>query len=347
MKVRWLALTAGAWLASCAAVLAFDTVKTLSGSVAGDIIKMSPVEVTVKQPALERKVPVNEIQSILYSDEPSSLNLARTQLNGGRYQDALDTLSDPKKIDLGQIERAVIKQDVEFFKAMCAAKLALGGSGEIKAAGKVLFEFLKNNEGSYHFLEANELMGDLLVADGKFADAEPYYAKLGDAPWPDYKMRSGVAIGRLQLAQKQVDAAEKTFDRVLAIQAEGAQADFQRLNAKLGKARCMAEKNQAAEAKKMVEEIIEAADPEYQDLHARAYNTLGTIERKSGRTIAAALAFLHVDKLYFSDPEQHAEALANLEPLWNELHKPERAMKARQLLDTRYKNSPWAQKKGG
>lgn len=350
MKVRWCVLAAGAWLAACAAATAqqFDTVRLLAGTtVAGEILKMSPVEVVVKQAALERKVPVNEIQWIIYSGEPVSLNLARTALNNRRFQDALDVLNDEKKIDPAQLDRDVLKQDVEYYRAYCTAKLALGGSGDLKAARALLEAFLKNHPGSYHFVEATELVGDLLVAEGKYADAEPYYATLAKAPWPDFKMRAGVSIGRLHMAQNKLKEAEAAFDGVLAIEAEGAQADFQRMNAKLGKARCLAANNKIDDARKMVEEIVATADAEYQELHARAYNALGTIERKAGRSKEAALAFLHVDLLYFSNGEQHAEALANLEQLWTELHRPERAAKARQVLDSQYKNSPWAQRKGG
>ena len=56
MKVRWFALAAGVWLASCAAGLAqqFDTVRTLAGpTVAGEIAfkaaKLTPKDIDVAQ----------------------------------------------------------------------------------------------------------------------------------------------------------------------------------------------------------------------------------------------------------------------------------------------------------
>jgi len=349
MKNRWGILAAGVWLAACTAGWAFDTVKLKpTGTVVGEVVKMSPLEVVVKQGALEKKVPVNQIASIIYdsSTEPSSLNAARMAARRGRYQDALDVLTDPKKIP-AEIERLEVQQDVAFFTGLCTARLALGGTGKITDAGSAIFSFVNKEKGSYHYLEASELVGDLLVAAGKYADAEEYYRELEKAPWPDYKMRANVAIGRAQLAEKKLAEAEKSFDTVLAIQAEGPLADFERMAARLGKARCLAEKGETDNAYKMVQGVIAKADPEYAELHSRAYNTLGTIQRKAGRTKEAILAFLHVHILYFAYPEQHAEALANLEQLWNQVHKPERANKARQILDTSYKNSPWAQQKGG
>ena len=45
-------------------------------------------------------------------------------------------------------------------------------------------------------------------------------------------------------------------------------------------------------------------------------------------------------------PDAHAEALANLADLWEQVHKTERANRARKTLEEEYKDSPWA-KKGG
>ena len=61
---------------------------------------------------------------------------------------------------------------------------------------------------------------------------------------------------------------------------------------------------------------------------ARAYNVLGTAQRQAGRTKEALLAFLHVDILYSSVPHAHAEALANLADLWQQLHRSDRAQRA-------------------
>lgn len=350
MKKRWLVPAIGLWLAACCSTgWAFDTVKLKpKGTVAGKVESMSPLEVVVKQGEVPRNIPVNEIESIIYdtTDEPSSLNAARLLALRGRYQDALNVLNDEKKVPPKQ-ERREVQQDVDFFKALCTAKLALGGTGKITDAGSAMFSFVNGQPGSYHYLEAREVLGDLLVAAGKYADAEESYGYLAKAPWPDYTMRANVAIGRAQLAEKKLAEAEKSFDAVLAVTAEGPLADFQRMAATLGKARCMAAKGQTEPAEKMVKDVIAKADAEYGELHSRAYNALGTIQRKAGQTKDALLSFLHVEILYFAYPEQRAEALANLEQLWNEVHKPDRARKARQELDTYFKNSPWAQQKGG
>jgi tetratricopeptide (TPR) repeat protein len=110
----------------------------------------------------------------------------------------------------------------------------------------------------------------------------------------------------------------------------------------VGKARCQIANKQYEEAIKTVDSVITKSDPEQVELNARAYNALGTALKDSGRIKEALLAFLHVDVLYFTVPETHAEALANLADLWQKVHKPERADRARRILEERYKNSPWA-----
>jgi tetratricopeptide (TPR) repeat protein len=180
------------------------------------------------------------------------------------------------------------------------------------------------------------------VAAGNYSKAEEYYARLAKAPWPDYKMRAQIAMGRALLAQGKTAEANKAFDEVVINEAPGDLAESQRMAAKVGKARCLAAADKTDQAIKTLEDIIAKADADNTELHALAYNALGSSLRKAGKSKEALLAYLHVDLLYSSIPEAHAEALANLEQLFNELHKPVHAKEVRAVLDDRYKNSRWA-----
>ena len=106
----------------------------------------------------------------------------------------------------------------------------------------------------------------------------------------------------------------------------------------------MAGAGKTDEAIKAVQAVIAKADPENQELHARAYNILGNCYLTASKKKEALLAFLHVDLLYSRFPEQHAEALANLATLWADLDKADRAAQARDLLKEKYPNSAWAGK---
>ncbi len=332
----------GLCLAIATPCWAHDTIKKTSGTVSGKIKSMSPASVTIEKAGggrLREDVPVNIIETIYFDQEPAQMRTIRAYIRDGQYEDALESL-DGLKLD--EIDRDVILQDIEFYKALCKTKLALGGTGQVLDAAKVMGAFRKKNSGNYHYLEATELMGNLALTLGRYSEAEELYTILGRAPWPDYKMRAAVAMGYSRLAQNKPAEARKAFNFALSISATDALARKQQLAAKLGIARCDAAAGQHDKAVAAVLDILSRADPENVELQAKAYNTLGTAYRKAGKTKDALWAFLHVDILYFGDQESHAEALWNLESLWKALHKPDRALRARRILDTRYKNSRWA-----
>lgn len=341
MNQRRAILAAPLWLA-CSTVAWADVIKKTDGQAMGDVTEMSQLEVTIEQGAVPNKVPVNEIESIIYSDEPSRLKTARMAIEAGRYEDAVAGL-DTIKVD--EIRRAEIKQDVQYYTALSKARIALAGADQeaISDAGKLMYQFLTKNPTSYHYLQASEVTGDLLVAIGKYAQAQEQYAKVAEAPWPEYKMRAGVAVGQTLLAEGKADKALESFQAVLDTKAEGGSADQQRLAATLGKARCQAEAGQSDEAVTLVEGVIAKANPEDVRLHAQAYNTLGLAHTKAERTKDALLAFLHVDIIYFASPNEHIEALQNLVELWTQVQKPQRADEAAKILRDQYKRSPRSQ----
>lgn len=317
-----------------------DRVRTTRGPEIGEVSQMTRVEVTLsKRPSDTVAVPVNEIRNISFDGEPSELAQARVKAGNGGYADAVELLAE---IDARSLGRDYVKQEVEFYQAYCAAKLALGGSGTINDAGTRLNSFVHAYPQNYHYWQAIESMGDLLVSDGKFELAQRQYDELARAPWPEYKMRAAVTMGRnLQAQGKHADAI-KQFDVVLGMAGGGDEAENQKLLATLGKAISLAETNQLETAVGMIEKVILDADPEQKELHARAYNALGSCYERGGQTKDALLAYLHVDVLYNTVPDAHAEALAHLVPLWQAIGQEAQARESRQVLEQRYRGSRWA-----
>ncbi len=316
-----------------------DTIRAGGQTLRGPIIEMSPTQVVIEVQAVERQVPVNQIESIMYQHEPGGMQTARGHIANRAYENALAAL---ERIDRGTVSRREIHQEIDYLTAYCRAQIALQGNFDLREAGSHMIRFAKENEGHYRFLEANEVIGDLLVALGQHAAAEQYYARLAGAPWADYKMRAGVALGRARLAQGRIKEAGQAFDTVLATKADGELAEAQKRAAALGKAVCEALTGDPDEAVKAVEGILMKADPEDVELHARAYIALGAAHRKAGRAQDALLAYLHVDTLYFRLGEAHAEALSHLAELWTEIGRADEATRARQILQEQYPNSPWA-----
>jgi len=318
-----------------------DRIRLVRGSESGEITSTTPLEVTVeKASGGPRSVAVNEIRSIVFDGEPSELTQARLFANNGGYDNALEKLY---AVDQSRLSRSIVREEVEFLLAFCAGKRALAGSAQIVDAGRQLNDFVRQHPQSFHYLEAVELMGDLLAASGKYPAAEKQYAELAKTPWPDYRMRAAVLVGRTLQVQGKHSEAIRQFDVVLAMRDNSRATRDAQLSATLGKAVSLAETERLDDAVRMIEEIIQKSDPEDKELQARTYNALGQCYEKAGRTKDAVLAFLHVDVLYSTVPDAHAEALSHLVPLWEAIGEPARAREARQVLNERYANTRWAQ----
>lgn len=317
-----------------------DRVRLSRGSEVGEVTDMSPTEVTINKGLPGSKTsPVNQVKSIQFEGEPPELSQARVSSGNGAFAKAAQLL---EKIDTSQVKRDFIKQDVEFYQAYCAAKLALSGEGQITDAGRMLNLFVRNYPNNYHYLEASELMGDLLMESGRFEPAQKQYAELAKAPWPDYKMRANVAMGRTLQAQNKHPEAIQQFDAAIAVTDDGADGQNQKLLATLGKAVSLTATGKVEEATSIIDKVILDADPQQKELQARAYNAQGVCFEKAGQTKPALLAFLHVDVLYSNVPEAHAEALSHLIPLWKAVGQEDRAREARETLEQRYGASRWA-----
>lgn len=333
-----------ATIAATSDAFAADKVKVKQGVPAtGKIVKMSPDEVVVEQGPITKNVPVSEILTVEFEGEPAELTtLVRNAYESGRFADALATLN---KIDLTEIERDEIKQEIAFYKAACAAQLALGGSGSPQDAGRLLVAFESKESNSFHNWEICQLLGDLLVATGRSDAAQKYYEKLASSALPEYKLKSGLLVGRSLESQKEYEKAIAKYDEVIAGDGDSKVAASQKLAATCGKASAMAASGKVDEAIKMAQEVIDKAEQGDTELHARAYNALGSCYRSAGKKKEALIAYLHTDLLFSSFPDQHAEALAALSTLWAESDKVDRAAEAKSMLKDRYPASRWAQQK--
>jgi len=347
MRLRFYWLSLALCLVITAQCWANDSVKTIKGMLSGRLIGISPVKVDLEQSpssGTAKEIPVNEIITIFFEGESGDLREAKKHVLIGHFVEALAELD---RIKADATAREEIKQDIEYYKALCSARLALAGSGKISDAGRMMKSFVGSYPKSYHYFEGVEVVGDLLVNIQQYSQAAEYYSQLEKAPWGDYKMRAGVATGRALLAQGKNSEAMKEFDKILANDTIGNLADTQRAIAKLSKASVLIAMQRNDEAIKIAEEILQKTNPEDEQIQAHAYNVLGTAYRQTGRTKEALLAFLRVDLLYSNVLDAHAEALSNLADLWEQVYKPERAQRARKILEDQYKDSPWAKKNRG
>ncbi|HQU47067.1 MAG: hypothetical protein B7Z73_14635 [Planctomycetia bacterium 21-64-5] len=339
-------LRIAAIVACCLAVpltvrAADDTIKKIGETqqIKCSITSISKDAVKYEKSGKEESVPTYEIESIRLADEPPQLNLIRNQVNNGAFENALRSLD---KLSTDSIDKAEVKAEIQYMRAYCNGKLALGG-GDVADAGRQVKAFIDANSNSYHFYPANELAGDLLVALGKYEAATNFYKALSTSPADAYKIKAGIDIGKAKLAEKKYEDALKEFDTALALTEKGKAPESQKLAGMLGKAACLGETGKPEEGVKLAEAVIKELKAEEIDLHSWAYVVAGNCYRKiPNHTKQALLAYLHVDVLYFANPQYHAEALWNLASLWQDLKKVDRATQASALLKERYPNSTWA-----
>lgn len=338
---RSIALVALFSLAASSAFAQTDRVRTTSGTLSGKITDITPLSVTLERGGKEQKVSVSEVRGIQFGGEPSQLSQARSNATSGSYDKALELL---RGVDARKIRNDYMKQDLAYYTAYCNAKRSLLGALPAEEAYKQLSAFVTKYKKSYHTIEARELLGDILVAMGNHAAAEKMYASLAKAPWPAYKVRSAVLVGRVLQAQNKHEEAIARFEQAASLGDDSPEGKQQRLAAELGKAISLSATGNEDQGVELVRNVIDQAAPEEKPLHAKAYNALGGCYLKAGRTKDALFAYLHVDLLYNSQPEAHAEALYHLATLWEMTGKTNDARQARQKLKSEYPSTNWAKK---
>jgi len=337
----WIA--AAFWMLSAGTAWPIDQVYTSTSESAyfGKITGISAATVSLdsKQKGAPNEIPANEIKRILFENSPDGLHAAQKAMLSGEYEKAIEAL----KKETPEANRAEVADEIVYCRAYCTAQLALSGAGtaDPNEAGRLMYAFVKGSPNSFHYYTACELLGDIFVAKGDFPNAQKYYAMLSQAPWPDYKIRAQVALGRSYLSQGNAASADKAFDDALNNDAPGELAEAQRTAARIGKARCLVLGGKTDQAIRSLDEILNRTEEKQVEVNAMAYNALGTALRKD-KPKDAILAFLHVHLANGISPDLDAEAVANLEKLFTETHKPDHSREMREILNEKYRNSRWA-----
>ncbi len=312
----------------------------------GDITKVTRTEVSIKPKTKEEEtVPVNEIVRIKWDDEPATLNLARSDEEGGRLQKAIDNytriLADLKSTDPN------LKADLEYLIHRTNARVALADPSKIDEAVKKLDDFRKAHPDFYRFYESLDFTAQLQLAKGDFDSAKTAFTQMEQAPWNDFKMAAKSGNARVLLKQGQFAPAQALFEEVVAMPGNAPAEVSRRHDALLGKATCLKEQQQQDEAVKVLEEVILNVSPEDTGLQAEAYLRQGDCLVLANKPKEALLAYLHVDVLFPKETGKHAEALYQLSKLWTVDGRPDRSEDAAARLLAEYPKSDWAKKLSG
>jgi tetratricopeptide (TPR) repeat protein len=326
-------------------------VRSERNAVQGTVDTIARNEITVSVPmAGTRTIPSSDVELVLFAGA-DTLQKAQLAATKGEFKEAADLLDG---IRPNELNREIVRAELAYWKAFCLAKIALSGQVEsddsneqtdltaaAKQAGGKMREFLKEQPTTYHYYEANEIVGDLLMAVGLYDRAREYYSTLAESPSLDLKARADLLRGRAMQIEGKYDAALQAYDAVLRSGITGKLGEQELLDAKIGRTYSLASSGKVDEAVKLLKNIVANADDDDTELLARAYDALGNCYRKLKDNKQALWAYLRVDTLYGSIPESHAEALANLVVLWEDAKHPDRARDARDRLQQRYPFSRW------
>ena len=219
-----------------------------------------------------------------------------------------------------------------------------GGDVTPKAAVSAVKGFIDSHPKSFHRVPATDQFARLAFAAGRLDAAENEFKKLQQAPWPDYRLKGYFDAGQMQIQVGKLDAAEASFKSIGSIESNDNTSQTYKLLARCELAKIAGLKGNTDAAQKQLEEIIEKENSDKKKLFAYLYNALGAVHQKAGRPKEAAYAYLHTELLFASESEAHAEAVFQLAQIWPKLGDTTRADRARDLLNSRYRNSFWSKK---
>jgi tetratricopeptide (TPR) repeat protein len=316
-----------------------DRVYRQNGVDSGQIVGVTPLEVTISKNGVESKIASEDIEAVYLAGEPGELNSVRTALRAGRLTDAKRTLDG---IDPADSQREEVQADIEFYRMLVGAQLALSGEGSLQDATAAARDFSTRRRTSFHVPQAIETLGDLLLAGEDYAGARAEYAKLAKARSEYLALRSALLVGRAWQAEGKYAEALAEFDKVMGSSQRGARVDPLKASAALDRAISQAATGKAEEAAATIGAIIDKADAEDAATLARAYNALGDCYMKAGNEEGALYAFLYVDLLYNDAADSHAKALHELVTLWRKNGSDGRSQEAAQKLAEKYPGSRWA-----
>jgi hypothetical protein len=217
-----------------------DRVRLLSGGeLQGQIVDISPNGLDLETRDGTKKLPIDTIRDVRLAGEPEELRDARNFLLRKDGASALDELGKIPKDELATLDDR-IKQELAFVSAAAAARRALTTGEGLPAAQKAVTDYLAVNPRALHVYAMQELLGELLAAQGKPAEAAAAYAALDKGP-PAIEVRAATLRADLLLGQGKFPEAQKEYEAAAKAAAAiaGDAGPRAAREALLGKARCL------------------------------------------------------------------------------------------------------------
>lgn len=347
MRQKWVTALTLAIIAvlTQAVTLAFDTVYLRSGGTqAGTIEKVTKDNVIVKVTKGTKTVPTSEIKDIAFTGQPSRLRIAQGAEKAGHLDRALAGYKDAQNEYKGN--NANITKELLFLIARTTAKMAEADPSKLSDAITKLEAYRSGHSTSFRYYDALILLGKTYTDQKNYAKARDTYSLLAASTANSYRMTAQNAQARLLMKENKTSEALAEYTKVAAVTPETPGEQACKFEALLGTAACQqAEKNYDLAIKTLNDVILQVSADESR-VQAEAYIRQGDCYRAQMKFKAAALAYLHVDVLYSTEKELHAQSLYWLSQMWNmtDPKHPERAQEAQNKLAVEYPGVDWKKK---
>jgi len=349
MKRTWFSTALLALVLSPVSAFSIDYV-TRRGEekpIGGEIKTITRTEVTVFQKVgnKEETIPANEILLVDWDSEPADFGLGRDDELNGNYAQAMERLTGAANAAKGG--NAKVRDDIAFFIARTAAKMAIADPTLAPDALAKLKAFVGGQRDNFRFYEAQALLAEVALKTNDAPTADSSFNALTQSPWPDTQMAGKIGLARVLLAGNNVPGAKAGFDEVAALEVKTPAEIARKLQAMLGQARCLQLGSQHAEAITLLDQVIERADAEETRTLGEAYLRQGDSLVALGQSPKdAVLAYLHVDVIpaLAEQGDLHAEALYQLSKLWGTVGQAARGAEASAKLEQLYPKSEWTKK---
>ncbi len=336
-----LTMVAAIFCVDAALIAQSEAINLVNGSpVRGTIQTFTAEKIVVSTNDGNKDVFPWNVRSIRYSGQ-NDLMRAITAFNDERFKACFDRIESITEAP----SRPLIKHELDFYKAMSAAKIALqGGSVTSDSAARLVSEFMKTHPQSFRTYEILDTFGDLALFGGRLDAAIKQYEKTANGSWPKYRFLAKLKIGKAKLYAGDFPGAIEAFREAEKSENTDDSAQQIKLIAKCLQAQALGMSGDVEGGKRLALSVIKNESSKNVELYAYAYNALGACHQQAGETKQAIRAYLRTDLLFNLNPESHSEALFQLGKLWETAERTDRANRARQKLSELYRNTYWALK---
>ena len=269
----------------------------------GEIVEISPKEVTVMIRNRATPIEVSKIKTITFEKEPSAMRAVREAIADGQLDQAVAAM---QRIVAGDIERDVVKQELAFLQARVKALQAKDGSATPAEATAAMQQFFGRHPKSWRAAAALESLGDLAMQTGDSKGAATHYFNLAKISSGVVKLRSTVRSADALRTMGDAKNAMKMYGRVRNADATTPAEQRQQTMATVGAMALAAAGGKAEQAITALQKVIADNDASDVELFGRAYNALGDCYRSANKPTDAALAYLHTCLLYTSPSPRDA-----------------------------------------